>query len=530
LPYTKDGRFRREEDGMLYRFGEHELDPESFALRRDGTVLAVEPKVFDLICFLARNPGRVIGRDEIIEQVWRGRIVSEATISGCIKSARKALGDDGVSQTLIKTVRGRGFQFLGDVTVDKGAPPDSRATAAPATVASPARVAAERPLLAVLPFDNRSADVDAYFADGLTEDIITNLTRFRDLRVIARSTTFQLKEREIDLTALGANYFVEGSVRRAAGRVRITAQLVDSATGVHLWADHYDRDMEDIFAVQDEVTRTIAATLGATLQDVGLRKALKKSPAELDAYDCVLRARRFTALLTEETHAEARDLLEAAIARDPNSADAHALLANVHLAEHRIDANPRPDPIGRALDMARKAVELDPQNAYARCWLAIVHFFRHENDKFEAEAERALSLNPNDPETLADIGHFLAFMGAFERGIALSRKAQKLNPLYPGWYYFSFARYHYDQRDYAAVLADVEKMGMPDFYWTHLLAAAALGQLGHTGASAALNEIYRLKPGFVASTEIRKWNAAERDFAHLMTGLRKAGYSEPTSD
>jgi tetratricopeptide (TPR) repeat protein len=175
-------------------------------------------------------------------------------------------------------------------------------------------------------------------------------------------------------------------------------------------------------------------------------------------------------------------------------------------------------------------VELDPQNAYARCWLAIVHFFRHENDKFEAEAERALSLNPNDPETLADIGHFLAFMGAFERGIALSRKAQKLNPLHPGWYYFSFARYHYDQRDYATVLADVEKMGMPDFYWTHLLAAAALGQLGRTGASAALNEIYRLKPAFVASAEILKWNAAERDFAHLMAGLRKAGYSEPASD
>ena len=174
-------------------------------------------------------------------------------------------------------------------------------------------------------------------------------------------------------------------------------------------------------------------------------------------------------------HAEARDLLEKAVALDPNSADAHALLANVYLAEHRFDTNPQPDPIGRALAMAQTATRLDPQNAYARCWLAIVYFFRGENDTFEAEAGRALALNPNDPEILADIGHYLAFMGAFERGVELSRRAQALNPLHPGWYYFSFARRHYDARDYEAVLADVERIALPHFYWTHLLRAAAFG-------------------------------------------------------
>ncbi len=402
-----------------------------------------------------------------------------------------------------------------------------RQSAANAVQPSAAR---EQPILAVLPFDNRSAEVDEYFADGLTEDIITNLSRFRELLVIARTSTFQFKGRSADLSELraelNASYIVQGSVRRAAGRVRIGVQLIDAATGVHLWAERYDREMEDIFALEDEVTRTIAATLGVKIQDAALRRALKKSPAELDAYDCVLRARRYTSMLSAEMHAEARDLLETAVAKDPTYADAHALLANVYLAEHRFNANPRPDPIGRALAMAEAAVRLDPQNAHARCWLAIVHFFRRENEKFEAEAQRALQLNPNDPETLADIGHYLAFMGAFERGIELSRRAQQLNPLHPGWYYFSFARFHYDRRAYEQTLADVERASMPDFYWTHLLNAAALGQLEKPGARAALQRIYQLMPDFRARAELEKWNAAPRDLEHLMEGLSKAGLRE----
>jgi tetratricopeptide (TPR) repeat protein len=212
--------------------------------------------------------------------------------------------------------------------------------------------------------------------------------------------------------------------------------------------------------------------------------------------------------------------------QDPSYADAHALLANVYLAEHRFDANPRPDPIGRALKLAETATRLDPQNAYARCWLAIVHFFRRENDKFEAEAQRALKLNPNDSETLADIGHYLAFMGEFERGIALSRRAQQLNPLHPGWYHFSSARYHYDQRAYEETLADVQRVGMPHFYWTHLLNAAARGQLRQREARASLKQVYELKPEFSARAELNKWNAAPHDLEHIIEGLRLAGIRE----
>ncbi len=513
---------------MIFEFDDWELDTELYELRRNGEACKVEPQAFDLLHFLARNSERVVSRDEIVKEIWQGRIVTEATISTCLKAARQAIGDDGRTQRLIRTVHGRGFRFVGAVSAVGGPPPSSAQPGAnPANQRGQPKGASEKPVLAVLPFDNLSADVDEYFADGLTEDIITNLSRFRELLVIARTSTFQFKGRAVDLpdlsAKLNAGYVVEGSVRRAGGRVRVTAQLIDAATGVHLWADRYDREMEDILAVQDEVTRTIAATLGVKMQDVALQRALKKSPSELDAYDCVLRARRYTSTLSALMHAEARDLLENAVTLDPNNADAHALLANVYLAEHRFDANPRTDPIDRALRMAQTATQLDPQNAYARCWLAIVHFFRGENDKFELESRLALVLNPNDPETLADIGHYLAFMGEFERGIELSKRAQLLNPLHPGWYYFSFARYHYDQRDYEATIADVQRISMPHFYWTHLLNAAALGQLQRPEADDALERIYDLKPGFDARAELQKWNAAPDDLEHLLEGLRKAG-------
>jgi TolB-like protein len=518
---------------MHYRFDQFDVDTDRYELRRGGRVQPVEPLVFDLIAFFARNPNRLISRDEMVEAVWRGRTVSDATISSAVKSARRALGDSGESQSLIRTVRGRGFEFQAHVEMDVAAKPAhgavTPAVARPATVGKGARED-PKPVLVVLPITNLSAETDEYFADGLTEDIITNLARFRDLQVIGGASSFQFKGRAFDLLDLcartQAGYVVQGSVRRAAGRVRISVQLVEGATGVQLWGDRYDREMVDIFALQDEVTRTIAATLGVKMQDVVLQRALKKSAAELSAYDCLLRARRYTWTLSADMHVEARDLLEKAVELDPLSADAHALLANVYLGEHRFEMNPRPNPIGRALVHALAATRLDPQNAYARCWLAIVHFFRGENEKFEAEAQLALSLNPNDPETLADIGHYYAFMGQFERGAELSRCAQQLNPLHPGWYHFSFARLHYNERNYQQTIADVEKVALPHFYWTHMLTAAAKGQLDQADAADALAKVFEVKPNFSARIELRKWNAAPSDLEHILQGLRKAGLRE----
>ena len=532
---------------MRYQFGDFELATERYELRRNGVALHVEPLVFDLILLLLRSPGRVVGREEMVERIWQGRLGSESTIDGCIKSARRILGDSGDNQSYIRTVRGRGFEFAAPVQALDGssvnslrdqtqehpgegaAANEASLTGYPLATNISGSGTPPRPVLAVFPFANRSAEADDYFADGLTEDIVTNLSRFRDLRVIAAGSTLKFKGRPIDVPEfcrqMRAAYVVQGSVRRAAGRIRITVQLIDGVSCVQLWGERYDRDMGDIFDLQDELTRRIAATLGVKMQDVSLERAMAKGPLELDSYDCVLRARRYTSALSAEMHAEARDLLERAVELDPLSSDAHALLANVYLAEHRFEMNPRPDPIGRALAHAVCATQLDPRNAYARCWLAIVHFFRGENEKFEAESQLALRLNPNDPETLADIGHYLAFMGEFERGVELSRRAQELNPLHPGWYYFSFARLDYNRRAYVGTIRCVEKIGLPHFYWTHLLDAAAKGQLGRPDAGKALSKVLEIKPSFSATLELRKWNASPADLDHIMEGLRRAGWN-----
>ncbi len=536
---------------MIYRFGKFTVDSANYELKLASAPVSIEPKVFNLLLHLIENRDRVVSKDDLISAVWEGRAISDTTLSSGIFALRRALGDNGGTQTVVRTVPRRGFRFVADVTlepedcardnaeVEDGKPvtraPDLSTIndiLAGNTPANQIRKyqATALPTLVVLPFRIASAGLDEYFCDGLTEDIISNLTHFSELKVIASGSSFQFRNRALTLmeTALelNADYVVSGSVRRAGDRLRVAVQLIEAATGVSLWADRYDRQIEDIFAVQDAVTHMIAASLGVKMQNAELTRALAKSPAEFDAYDCLLHARRYTSTLNDRMHKEARDLLEKAVMLDPNYGEAYALLANVYLAEHRFDANPRPDPVDRALKMALKATQLDPQNAYAHCWLAIVHFFRKDNAKFEAEAKRALDLNPNDPEILADIGHYLSFMGEFEQGIELSLRAQQLNPLHPGWYHFSFARLHYHQQKYEEMLVDVQRISMPNFYWTHLLDAAAMGQMGRREAPASITMMRDSKPGLSVTNELHKWNVAPHDFDHIMEGLRKAGLDE----
>ncbi|MDP6951741.1 MAG: hypothetical protein QGF53_03180, partial [Alphaproteobacteria bacterium] len=315
-----------------------------------------------------------------------------------------------------------------------------------------------------------------------------------------------------------------GSVRRGGDRVRVTAQLIDTNRGDHVWAERYDRKLEDIFAVQDELTQQIAAAMGLTVQDAVLETSVHKAAGDLDAYDMVLRARRFAAELTPAVHARTRDLLETAIALDPAYSRAHAMLADVYLAEYRYDFNPRPQPLQRAFDEAMRAVELDPRNAYAHFWLAATYYFRRQIERFDAEAGRAEQLNPNDFEMLADLGHYHVVRGNIERGMDLTRHAMRLNPLHPGWYYFSFAFGYFGLGDFEQALLESAKIGMDDFFWGPLIRAAALGQLGRIEeARATLALAHAASPGLTPEAIVERWMYHGPMASNILDGLAKAG-------
>src|SRR5947209_6990316 len=279
------------------------------------------------------NRARVVSKDELIDKIWHGRSVSESTLTSRINAARKAIGDNGASQALIRTIARKGFRFIGEVEIKSGAaaPEPGRAVMpSQTTLALP-----DRPAIAVLPFTNMSGDREQdYFSDGISEDIITALSKLRWFFVVARNSSFVYKGRAVHIheiaRELGVRYVVEGSVRRSGNRVRISAQLNDAATGSHLWAERYDRELADIFAVQDEITEAIVAAIEPQLYAAESFRARRKSPDNMDAWDLVMRALSHYWRVTRQDNIVAQALLEKAIAIDPNYGQALGVLAASH--------------------------------------------------------------------------------------------------------------------------------------------------------------------------------------------------------
>ena len=396
------------------------------------------------------------------------------------------------------------------------------------------------PVVAVLPFENLSRDPDQeYFSDGLTDGIITALSRFKDLFVIARNSTFRYKGQPVDVRQLrqdlGAHYVLEGSVQKAGSTLRVTVQLLDAKDGTHLWADTYDRDLSasDIFSVQDEITEQVVATIGSNWGVISRARfaEIREKPTDsLDAYECVLRVGAYYRddfLATE--HAEVRDCLERVVKSDPDYADAWACLSRIYIDEYRLNYNPRPNPLDRALRAAHRAVDSDPTHQGAHEALANSHFFRHELDAFFAEAERAIALNPNNAVMLARLGQRLNLAGD-PRGILLVRKAMKLDPFHPTWFNFPIATYHFDKGEYEAALAAARKINIPGYSWPQIFLAAIYAELGRPKqAQSAVEELLKLYPGFTIETlieEHRKWNRPDDVIRHWAAALRKAGLPE----
>ena len=421
-------------------------------------------------------------------------------------------------------------------------------TASPSPAEFPAAPLAETgatgvPWIAVLPFKVRGGDEEVRgLAEGLTEEIVTGLSQFPHLSVLGANATLPYQDRGTDVRAigreLGVRYVIEGSLRTSGQNLRVSVQLLDATTGTSLWAERYDRKLDDadIFQLQDDLTDRIVATVadpfGALARGRG-ELARAKSPEALTADESVLLCFGFLQRIGPDEHLRARTALEQAVASHPRHATAWACLSLLHVEEYRHNFNSSPGALDRALDGARRAVAIDPTSQLGHHALAIAHYFRRDLSAFRTAAERATALNPRDTFTLAHMGLFTVYGGDWTSGTRMARRAMTLNPHHPGWYHFADVLNHYRQKDYEQALAAAQKVNLPLKTDYHFCLAAINAQLGRQGAAReAVRELLAVDPGFAATArrEYGKWFFVEDSRAmleHLFDGLRKAGLEIP---
>ena len=401
---------------------------------------------------------------------------------------------------------------------------------------------ASRPVIAVLPFTNMSGDPEQeYFADGITEDIITRLTRYGGLGVIARNTMFQYKGEAVDARAvgeaLGARFVLEGSVRRGGDTVRISAQLMQVSNGTNLWAKAFDRSLAaaDIFAIQDEISIAVANALAdqhgvITISD--LREIVDRPAASLTAYECKLRAVHYVLNMSLETLEPARACLVAVTRDEPDYADAWALRSEINSDAHATWALLDRDALNESVEFANRAIKLEPENQYAHWALAYAYFLLGEKDQFIEEAETAESLNPFHSAVVGPLGAFMATAGEWERGYDWMSRSIDVNPHYPGWINYVLVSYHIRAGDLDQALARSRDFiaKLPDFYWAYTYNAAVLGLLDRPDEAAiSLEKALRLQPSLATDTraQLATWYYETEPIEPLIAGLRKAGLDVP---
>src|SRR6202047_2178841 len=427
------------------------LDADRRELYRGSEPIAVEPQVFDLLIYLMENRDRVVSKDDLIASVWGGRIVSDSTLTSRINAARKAVGDSGEDQKLIRTIARKVLRFVGEVrTQPTGTEPADASGLPPDHVherSRPALPLPDRPAIAVLPFINMSGDSEQeYFSDGISEDIITALSKLRWFFVIARNSSFIYKGNAVHMKQiaeeLGVGYVVEGSVRKVGDRVRITVQLNDVATGSHVWAERYDRGIADVFAVQDEITEAIVAAIEPQVYAAENFRAKRKPPDSMDAWDLVMRALSHYWRVTRQDNVVAQALLEKAISIDPNYGQALGVLAASHTFSAHMGWADMATTVPIAERAALAAIRADSEDPWAHHALGCVYLSTRRFDDSLAEFELALRINPNFSLAQGYYGLTLSYCGRWEEADLAARRALRLSPRDPlSALYYGIAAY-----------------------------------------------------------------------------------------
>lgn len=536
---------------MQLAFGDYCLDDGRRELRRGSEQVALEPQVLDLLLYLVQNRDRVVTKDDLIAAVWDGRIISESTLTSRINAARKAVGDSGERQAVIKTYARKGFRFVGDIRVERQSDGESRGISPPgAEAASLAKTSGPeggrtvldwggRPAVAVLPFKNLSDDPEQeYFSEGITEDIIAALSRHRSLVVIARNSSFAFKGADSDVRriglALGAEYLVEGSVRKSGQRVRIAAQLAETEGGRQLWAERYDRDLQDLFALQDEITTTIAARIEPEVGAAERLRVERKAVPALHAWDFFRLGTKHFYKATVGDNLEAQRLLRRAIELDPNLGEAYGYLSYaIVLSMIYFEAEPTEERLNEAVAIGRTAVELDERDGLVRFMYGRALLARKSYADALAELETAIELNPSLAVSYCGLADTLTYEGRVREAIPYFQRAIELSPHDPlRWAFCAYrAVAHLFAREFASALEWAQKATrIPNaHYWAFAHRVAALGHLGKPQDVAfAVGELLQRKPDFTCSFARKRlfYIKSPEQLELYIEGLRRAGIPE----
>jgi TolB-like protein len=527
---------------MQFLFEDHVLDVDRRELRRGAQRVALEPQVFDLLVYLLRNRDRVVSKDDLIEGVWDGRIVSESTLTSRITAARKAVGDNGNEQRLIRTIPRKGVRFVGNA---REAQMSAVKPASPAAIGdargAPALALPDKPSIAVLPFQNLSGDPEQeYLADGVVEEIIMALSRMRWLFVIARNSSFTYKGQAVDVRQvgreLGVRYVLEGSVRKAANRVRITGQLIDAATGANLWADRFEGALEDIFDLQDQIATSVVGAIAPTLERAEIERAKRKPTESLDAYEHYVRgiASLSHAPADRKANSDALGHFLKAIERDPDFAAAYGMAAWCYVWRKAngwvVD---RASEYAEAERLARSAVALgrDDAVALARGGHALA-FVVGELDDGMAFIDQALAINPNFAVGWMLSGLVCVYLGEPDKAIGRIERAMRLSPRDPFNFIaqtaYALAYFFSGHCDESLSWAEKALRHHPDYQLVLRVFAAANAFVGRKDtARQALDRLRQLDPALrVSNIRDRFPLRRPEDLLRFSEGLRKAGLPE----
>ena len=490
---------------MAFQFNQITLDPDQYRLIRAGVQIHVEPQAFDLLVYLLKNRNRVVTRDELLENLWKGKIVSDSALGASLKDARKAVGDSGSRQEIIKTVQGRGYRFIATVSESSISDPDELFELP------------DKPSVAVLPFTNMSDDPEQeYFVDGMTDEIITGLSRVPGLFVIANNSTMTYKGRAVDVKDVareqGVRHVLEGGIRKSGRKIRVTAQLIDGVTGHHLWAERYDRELEDIFSVQDDISHRVVVELQVKLVTGERSRPWATGTQNVRAWELISHAKSHVEKHIREETMVAKPMVLEALKIDPNYSAAWAMLGWISWEEAAWDWADDPDSsIQIAKDAVQKSLAGESPYPASYSLMGYVHHYLGEFEDAIEMARKAVEIAPGDSGVIALLGNLLVTTGRSVEGIQKMKRAIRLCPFPPSWYLTSLGLgYHLDDNNDAAIpiLKRAAKQE-PDSLYSWLYLASALPESGALSEAREIAaRVKTIEPNLSSSEFVSKWLGA----------------------